>query len=350
MTGDDLSDYEYISDELSDIDDRFFRILVLNTSEGLLTIDKQSQILFANPAIEDILGYTPSELVGSSKLEIIPERLRPVHERQLAKYIDTGEQNINWDGMELPALHKDGHEVPVSISLREHEYEGTRLFTGVFQDISDRKEKENRLQEQNERLTEFASLLSHDLQNPVNIAQGYTTDLMTDLDRTELDEVMDALTRIQELHDDMLTLIKQENQAHCRERVSLADVATESWRWVNTENATLTITDDVRPVLADETQFKSLLENLFNNAVEHGGPNTTVEVGWLASDTGFYVEDDGVGIPEDERDSIFDHGYTTHRDGTGLGLSIVERVASAHDWEIELGENNDGARFEFHIE
>jgi len=91
----------------------FFRQLVANTSEGLLTIDEESTIVFANPAIEDILGYSPEDLIGSSKMTLIPERLQSAHAAGLEKYLRTGDKHINWDGIELPALHKDGHEVPV---------------------------------------------------------------------------------------------------------------------------------------------------------------------------------------------------------------------------------------------
>nr|WP_245550070.1 PAS domain S-box protein [Halopiger xanaduensis] len=124
----------------------FFRQLVANTSEGLLTIDEHSRILFANPAIEEILGYEPAELVGESKMVLIPERLRPAHAAGLEKYLRTGEKHIDWDGIELPALHKDGHEVPVLVSLREHSYKGQRIFTGLFRDISDRKERRRRFE------------------------------------------------------------------------------------------------------------------------------------------------------------------------------------------------------------
>lgn len=95
----------------------FLRALVENSTEGLLTIDVNSRILFANAAIEDILGYRSDELIGSSKMKIIPERLRPVHEHGLNQYLQTGERHIDWSGVELPTLHKDGHEVPVSASL-----------------------------------------------------------------------------------------------------------------------------------------------------------------------------------------------------------------------------------------
>ena len=81
------------------------------------------------------------------------------------------------------------------------------------------------------------------------------------------------------------------------------------------------------------------------NAVEHGGEDMTITVGELYD--GFLVEDAGSGIPEDERDDVFDAGYSTSEDGTGFGLSIVKQVAEAHEWDIRVTEGSDGgARFE----
>ncbi|MFP8952730.1 PAS domain S-box protein [Natrialbaceae archaeon A-arb3/5] len=140
----------------------FFRQLVANTSEGLLTIDSESTIIFANPAIEDILGYSPDELIGSSKMELVPERLRPAHAAGLEKYLRTGNKHIDWDGIELPALHKDGHEVPVLISLREHRLDGERVFTGLFRDISEQKYRKERFEAVFNNTYQFTGLLEPD--------------------------------------------------------------------------------------------------------------------------------------------------------------------------------------------
>ncbi|MCU4741614.1 PAS domain-containing sensor histidine kinase [Halobacteria archaeon AArc-m2/3/4] len=335
----------------SEIDTDFFRTLVANTSEGLLTIDSNSTIVFANPAIEDILGYSPAELVGSSKLEIIPERLRSTHERQLQRYIETGEKNIDWDGVRLPALHKDGHEVPVMISLREHEFEDTRLFTGVFRDISELKAQEERLERQNERLERFASVLSHDVRNPLNIAQAYTDSLRDELDREEIDETAAALERIENIVDDMLLLTNADRSVDSVEQVFLEGIVTEAWQWVSTADAELVIDDSMATIRVDQSQCLSLLENLFNNAVSHGGSSVTVRVGTLDGSEGFYIEDDGQGIPEKYRTDVFEHGFTTSSDGTGLGLSIVQEIALAHDWTVTVTDSSEGgARFEFRFE
>lgn len=337
-----------IDSTFADLDDEFFRALVANTSEGLLTIDTDSTIVFANAAIEEILGYSPDELVGSSKLEIIPERLRPVHEQQFQRHIETGERNIDWDGVELPALHKDGHEVPVTISFQKHEFDGEQLFTGVFRDISDLREQERRLERQNERLEKFASVLSHDIRNPLNVAQAYTESLATDVQRQELEEVSEALERMENIVDDMLTLVETGRSLDTLESVSLQQLATASWRWVDTGDAELAVENAERTVRADRSQVASLFENLFNNAVAHGGSDVTVRVGFLEATEGFYVEDTGSGIPDQHRGDVFDHGYTTSTAGTGLGLSIVQAIAEAHDWTVTTGESDSGgARFEF---
>ena len=89
-----------------------------------------------------------------------------------------------------------------------------------------------------------------------------------------------------------------------------------------------------------------MVENLVRNAVEHGGDTVTVTVGDLPG--GFYVEDDGPGIPEDERRDVFESGYTTSSGGTGFGLAIVSEIADAHGWSVRVTEGSEGgARVEF---
>jgi PAS domain S-box-containing protein len=196
----------------ADADD-FYRTLVENAAEGMLTVDGDSEILYANPAIEYILGYPPDELVGSSKMKIIPDRLRSVHAEALESHVRTGERNTDWGGIELPALHKDGHEVPTLISLREHEHDGEWYLTG----ISERRNREDRFRDQKDRLDQFADVLSHDIRNPLSVAEGYTEIAREDHEIPELRKVSESLSRIGELVDDGLELSK-EGPVHRRHR------------------------------------------------------------------------------------------------------------------------------------
>ena len=97
--------------------------------------------------------------------------------------------------------------------------------------------------------------------------------------------------------------------------------------------------------MADEDRLLQVFENLFRNSVDHGSEDVTVRVGPLRN--GFYVEDDGPGIPKADRERVFNHGYTSREDGTGYGLSVVRSVIGAHGWDIAVADSDaGGARFE----
>lgn len=334
-------------DSLPENPDAFYQTLVENAAEGMLTIDADSTIVYANPAVEEILGHAPEELVGSSKMKIIPERLRPVHAAALESYVDTGERNINWDGIELSALHKDGHEVPTLISLREHTHDGERYFTGIIRDITERKQREQQLHDQRERLDQFADILAHDIRNPLSVAQGYTELAQQDYGHPELDDIAQALSRIEELVADVLVLSKGGKDIGDVEPVVVTESARQAWKTVETHDATLDIEGDLGRIEADESRFRELLGNVFRNAVEHGGSDVTVRIGRLPATDGLYIADDGTGLAPEAQHHLFEYGYSTQSQGTGYGLSIVNQIADAHGWSITAGNVTDGgARFE----
>ena len=215
--------------------------------------------------------------------------------------------------------------------------------------------REDEIARERDRLEEFASLVSHDLRSPLNVAAG-NLDLIRDrlgeggTEPPELDAVERSLERMEALVEDMLTLARQGKRVDETEAVSLRAVAEESWAGVDTAAAELTVTDD--PALrADRSRLRQALENLFANAVTHAGADVRVEVGALddgEDGTGFYVADDGPGVPDAVRDEAFDTGVSTAEDGTGFGLKIVAEVADAHGWSVALADpENGGARFEF---
>ena len=153
-----------------------------------------------------------------------------------------------------------------------------------------------------------------------------------------------SLTRMDTLIEDLPTLARQSKMVSEMELVTLETVIEQSWRNVETADATLRVQTE-RVTLATRGRLQHLFENLIRNAVEHGGTDVTVTIGELPD--GFYVEDDGPGIPKEDRDAVFDAGYSTSDEGTGFGLSIVKEVVEAHDWEISVMSGSEkGARFE----
>jgi signal transduction histidine kinase len=218
----------------------------------------------------------------------------------------------------------------------------------------------DKLSQQNERLDEFAGIVSHDLRNPLNVATLHLQSARDDVAHESLDRVESALTRMEHIVEDVLTMAREGNQVEETERITLRELADASWRRLESDRATMTVHDDFA-FQADRSQVEHIFENLLRNAVEHGldsgdclGANSeqtddrsalTISVG--TCEGGFYVADDGVGIDKSDCDSLFESGFSTKEDGTGLGLSIVERMVRAHGWEIEVTESESGgARFE----
>ena len=223
-----------------------------------------------------------------------------------------------------------------------------RVLGSAVEAAMARAERERELRRQNERLDRFASVVAHDLRNPLSIAEGFREVSQETGDLGHLDRVESAHDRIEHLIDDLLTLAKGESTVEEPGLIALDTVATEAWGYVDTDQASLTVTDGAPTVHGDPSRLSQLFENLFRNAVEHGGTGVTITVDELPDRDGFYVEDDGVGIQPDRREEVLEHGVSYGEGGTGFGLSIVSDIASAHQWTVSLTEGSTGgARFEF---
>ncbi|RQG98040.1 GAF domain-containing sensor histidine kinase [Natrarchaeobius chitinivorans] len=246
---------------------------------------------------------------------------------------------VDWELVGILAIEQEIRR-PWPRSLRQQ----IQTFAELVGYTLDREQRRRELARQNDRLERFVSVVSHDLRNPINVLSGYA-DLIAETGNVEhIEDVSVAADRMETMIDDLLTLARQGNELEGRESVDLEETASHAWNAVDTANATLEIRDP-GTVQGDPGRLQQAFENLFRNAVEHGGRRVTVSV--VGTDDGFAVEDDGPGIPPEQRKRIFREGYTGG-DGTGLGLSIVETVVDAHDWSISVETGDDGgARFAF---
>jgi signal transduction histidine kinase len=207
-----------------------------------------------------------------------------------------------------------------------------------------RVRREQTLAEQNERLEAFASVISHDLRNPLNVVSGSLELARAETDSEHLDRAARAADRMDDLIDQVLTLAREGEDISETQEVRLDTVAERAWGAVDSGTADLRLVGEPWRVEADPDRLQEAFENLFRNSVDHAGDDVTVRVGRL--ETGFYVEDDGPGIPPDRRESIFERGKSSS-DGTGLGLSIVRSIVEAHGGSIRAGAAADGgARFD----
>ncbi|WP_436933975.1 PAS domain-containing sensor histidine kinase [Halovenus marina] len=226
----------------------------------------------------------------------------------------------------------------------ETDVELFRILANTVASAFARTERERQLARRNERLNDFASVVSHDLRNPLNVASAHA-ELAREASETadHLDKIETSLDRMERLIEDLLARA-QGDRGLDRESLSLSDLAQSAWDGVDTAAATLSVEGDAA-LHADSDRLRQLFENLYRNSVEHGGEAVEVSVGPL--DSGFYVDDDGSGIPESERESVFEQGVTHADDGTGYGLAIVSDIVDGHGWSISVAESAEGgARFE----
>jgi PAS domain S-box-containing protein len=213
----------------------------------------------------------------------------------------------------------------------------------------EQREAKRRLERQNERLSEFASVLSHDIRTPLNVVRGRMDLARESGDTSHLDDAEAALDRMESLVTDLLVLARDGEVVDELTPVSLESLARETWETTPTPDTELVVAADAT-LVADPSRLRQLLGNLFKNSVEHGATEgtdgLTVRVGTLEG-AGFYVEDTGVGIPPERREAVLERGVSDDG-GTGIGLDIVHTIADAHGWTMSIAESQEGgARFEF---
>jgi len=360
---DEDGDIEAIAGVARDISDRLareeelvqYQTIVEAVGDAVYTLDEQGRITFVNDALLSVTGYEEEELLGEFVGKVMRQQDVETARELIAELLESDEHTRAT--FEMEAIGKDGShlrcEDNMALLVSDGEFRGT---AGVVRDISQRKEREQQLRRQNERLDRFASVVSHDLRNPLNVILGRVDIARERPGEEHLDAIERSALRMERLIDDLLTLARDGEAVGETEPIDLEAAVRRAWKNVETYEASLHLEDDLGTLSADRARLASLLENLFRNAVEHGGEGVSVSVGPTddpgsvadggRGTSGFYVEDDGPGIPAAERERVFDSGYTTADDGTGLGLVIVQDIAEAHDWTLRVTEGSNGGRTE----
>lgn len=287
----------------------------------------------------------PEDIIGKTDLETHTDQAAEQFYADDMRVIEHGEHVVNRE----ESIPSEGrYQLASKVPWRDAEGEIQGLI-GVTREITDLKRYQQQLERQNERLRRLAGVISHDVRNPLQVATSKIDLARSECDSAHLDGADAALGRMDDLIDDLLTMVRQGQWVEETEPMSLRAVVTGCWDAVMGDDGTLTVEDDVE-VRASDPRFRQLMDNLLRNALVHGGIDVAVTVGPLDDDAGFYVEDDGPGIPPDEREDVFTFGYTTDRDGCGLGLAIVNAIADAHGWTITVTEGTSGgARFELDV-
>lgn len=323
---------------------------VLDTSDvGTFVLDSDFEIVWINKATEEYFGIDRDAVVGTDERQLIHDHVKDTVEDAAgfaSTVLATYDDNTYVEEFEChvhPADDRDERWLrhwsqPIESGL----YEGGRIEH--YTDITEGKRREQDLVQRNERLDEFASIVSQDLRTPLDVAEGHLELVREERESEHLDVVKRTHERMGVLIDDLLTLTREGEAESDAEPIHPSTFLRKCWRNVATAEATL-VTDVERDIRADSTRLRVLLENLMRNAVERGGRDVVVTVSELEGR--FYVENDGEGVAEDRRNNPFEGGYTTVEDRTDFGLRIASNVAQADGWDVRVTDSSaGGTRFE----
>ncbi|MFW6205781.1 MAG: ATP-binding protein [Gemmatimonadota bacterium] len=357
-----------------------YRFVAESASDGIITMDQDRRILFANRAAEKVFGQSITDMVGRPFSDLIPERVREDHTAALEQYLDTVVTSHPDYALQIVGTGKNHREIALEISFGEYVKNNEQIFTGVVRDVTERKQLEHvlkRAKEDAERAnrakSEFLSRMSHELRTPLNAILGFAQLLELDeLDpeqKESVEQILNAGRHLLALVDEVLDIARIEagRMSLSMEPVSVAGAAREAWELVRhrAEDAGITLVsgefrDCDAYITADRQRLKQVILNLLSNAVKYNRKNGTVVVRCGRGMTGpnrlrVSVTDTGRGIPEDAQTRLFQPferlgAEATGIEGTGIGLAVSRGLVEAMDGEIGVeSAPGEGSTFWFEL-
>jgi len=359
-----------------------YRLLADTATDGIVTVDDNGRILFANPAVERLFGYTPEEVVGEPLSMLAPERDRPRHE-SVFDGVRAGRYQVSVSAARVTGLCKDGHELPLELSCGEGRVGHQRFFTGILRDVSDRQAVEDALVQTREQAvessrlkSEFLASMSHEIRTPMNGVTGMLELLLeeslTDQQRKRVTVALGSAQALLTIINDILDLSKIE--------AGKLDLAPE---WTDVRDLVDDVIGLLRPtaaekglqvdgrcapdvparVLADGGRLRQVLLNLTANAVKFTDEGRVSLAVSIVSATRERVRlqcsvtDTGIGIPTEQIPLVFEkftqlEGAATRRaNGSGLGLSICRKLVDLMGGTIQVtSQPGRGSKFWFEID
>jgi PAS domain S-box-containing protein len=344
-----------------------------------VVVNQCGDIILLNMRAEKQFGYSRDELVGQKVENIIP---KGISERLCAEGLCSAEDRCaprigaSGAGLELIGRKKNGSTFPIELTLSPLNCSQGVLVTAIIRDITIRSAAEaqrlqllqtvEELKRSNEELAQFASVASHDLQEPLRMVASYTQILSRrykgklDADADEfIAFAVDGAARMQRLIQNLL--------AYSRVGTGLSNLPDSSseealhrallnLRAAIQESGAQVTHDPLPTVKADETQLTRVFQNLVGNAIKYH--NATVPLVHISADTigkakwVFSVKDNGPGIDSQYVERIFGMFQRLHKPeefaGSGIGLAICKRIVERHGGSISVESHpGKGSTFRF---
>lgn len=361
-----------------------FRNLAETASDAIITIDEEGMIVFVNSAALRIFGYTSSEMVYKDLVILMPEYLKLVRRPKILRCRENGEKHLEWEVVEISGFHKSGKEIPLELSFGEYIISGTRFFTGIARDITERKQVDESLKNYTKELQfnkdllekramelatlnaklagsekilrylntskdKFFAILSHNLKNPFTVLLGLSNILENDInemDKTQTKEIAfkinQSANRIYNTLDNLLkwSMMQFGKLDYQPVKINLNELIEETVNLFAPDllrkNISIEINLSVTYVTADHHRLEAVMQNLISNAIKFTPGNGKVTV--TAEEKEEFIEisvsDTGIGMNKKTLNNLFkiEHSHsvlgTEGERGTGLGLILCKELIS----------------------
>lgn len=291
--------------------------VVDDMNQGMIVLDENANIIDYNDTTTEIFGNI------SSFLDCNIEEIE--NGEEICEIIEGNEESLDYVEVTVNGESRCYEPVVSQITRESKTYNIVLL-----KDITEIVQKNNELEQ-------FTSILKHDLTNHLMIIQEYAKLTETE-DTDKIEKVINSAGRAQEIIDDMDTVFRNKESDPDLTKIDFKFVCENVWQNIETENESL-IVKNTREFDGDMGMTKVLLENIFKNSVEHGGEDVTIEA--KITENMMCISDDGVGIPDEKVDKIFQHGFSSKSNGTGLGMSIISVMCNSQGWDVQIDRDYD---------
>jgi len=377
-----------------------YRAVIDNASEGIVTIDTSGKIEAVNNAATEIFGYDIDELIGEDVTMLMPEGNRDVHPTFLEKYRDErGSRSMRKQALEVEGRHKDGRTVALEISLGDIEVGGKTHFTGIVRDVTERTQARLELEAYRDHLQDmvdertrdlvvarddalageramstFLANMSHELRTPLHGILSFSRFGIMKLNKVPLEKLLQYFTEINDSGNRLLVLLSnlldlsklkagkvvydfsEHNVGDIIDAVVREYAALKKEKEVD---ISVNLSNPDLRINCDGDKISQVIRNLLSNALKFSPAGSSISIVCKKQDNGdvlVRVADQGLGVPEDEIDSIFDAFTQSSKTrnkagGTGLGLAICKGIVEVgHRGQISVENNPEGgASFNFTI-